>query len=58
MRRFTEMVRKYNKNLRDKSQVAESVINILIDGGGLGDYLTFIFSFLCKLLDKKKTDNE
>ena len=58
MRRLSEIMREYNKNWRDKLQVAESAINILVDGGGFGDYLTFIFFLLCKLLERKKTENE
>ena len=54
MRRFTEMLREYNENVRDKLQVAESFLNILIDGSRFGDYLTIILLLLYKLLDKKR----
>ena len=58
MRHFSEIMHKYNKNWLVKSQMAESILNILVDGGEFGDYLTFFFSFLCKLLERKKTENK
>ena len=53
MRRSSEIMRKYNKNWRNKSQVAESAINILVDGGGFGDYPTFIFPFFANCSKKR-----
>ena len=58
MRFFKELIREYNKNWMRKSQVAESAINVLFNGGRFGDYLTFLFAFLCKLLEKRGTKSK
>ena len=58
MGRLRDLMHSYNEKWRDKSQVAESTMSVLLGSGDAGDWLTFAFSFILQLLGKKKQRDE
>lgn len=58
MGRIRNLIRIYNEKWCKKTEVAEAAINVLLDGGSFGDWLTFIFASLTSLLERKKKKDE
>lgn len=54
MARLRDLLRTYNEKWRDKTKIIQSAINVCLDGGDLHDWLTFVFIFVIRILERKK----